>query len=112
MELTSMKMSASEQKEYTQPTMATGPEAPLYPWGLCVTLDDDALGKLGLPALPAVGQTMMLHARVEVVRVSVSENQDEKQRDMELQITAMALEADAGEKKMDAETALYGSHEA
>lgn len=107
MELTNMKMSPQEQKEYAQPTVATG-DAPAYPWGLTLTLNDEAIEKLALPALPAVGRTMMLHARVSVTRVSQSEQQNEKRRDLELQITDMALEADAGETTASHETVLYG----
>jgi hypothetical protein len=108
MELKSMKMSPAEQKEYAQPSLVTGPDAPSYPWGLCLTVDDDALEKLGLPALPTVGQTMMLMASVEVKSVSASQRGDELYRSLELQITDMALEPSAAAKKQDTAEVLYG----
>lgn len=92
MELTSMKMSSEEQKEYPQPCLANGSDAPLYPWGLQLHLDEDELAKLALPALPTVGQTMLLHARVEVKSVSQTQSQTEVHRGLQLQITDMALE--------------------
>lgn len=92
MELKSMKLSAVEVKEMMEPTAM---EEPRYPWGLRITLDNEALQKLDLLAMPAVGESLMLHARVHVCRVSKSEVEgEEKRRDLELQITDLALEAD------------------
>ena len=54
MAMVNMKMSATEAKEYGgEATMAS--DAPEYPYGLCIRLDDDALEKLGITALPAIG---------------------------------------------------------
>ena len=48
MSLVNMKMSAEETKEYSGVEM----EAPQYPYGLSIDLDDGALEKLGITALP------------------------------------------------------------
>ncbi len=88
-----MKMSPEEKKEYAEPTMAV--DAPAYPWGLCVRLDEDAIAKLGIKKLPAAGEMMQLMARVEVRSVGLNDSKDGgENRNMELQITDMALGAD------------------
>jgi hypothetical protein len=105
MKLTSMKMSASERKK-SGPTIATGSDAPQYPYGLALSLDNESLDKLGL-GLPEVGSKFALHAMVEVTSVSASEHgKGEKQRSVSLQITDMAL-ATAGDTKQSSEV-LYG----
>lgn len=109
-ELKSMKMTADERKEYAQPTVATG-DAPEYPWGLRLDLDDDALDKLGLTGIPEVGKVLLLTARVEVVRRSEEERPDELHRSLGLQITDMALEAMPAEGKTT-EQRLYGMEKA
>lgn len=91
MNLTNMAMSAEERREYATPTAVGGAQGPQYPYGLCITLDGDAVDKLGI-ALPPVGATMMLMARVTVERTAtLQENDGEVERTMSLQITDMAL---------------------
>lgn len=105
MELKSMKMS-DEEAAKGEPCAVVDP--PAYPYGLSITLNDETITKLGLAALPAAGQKMMLHARVEVTSVSQYEQKDnDKERSIGLQITDMAVEADRGEA--DAATVMYGS---
>lgn len=103
MEMKNMKMSSQEQKQMNESMTVYKPE---YPWGLCLHLNEEAIDKLGLPALPGVGEAMMLHARVMVNSVSMNESQNGKNRSLELQITDMGLGAE--EKKSDAAEALYG----
>lgn len=68
-------------------------EAPLYPEGLCIKLDNDALRKLGIGAgnLPAVGARMRLAALVQVVEVCNEPKQIDSELCVELQITHMEI---------------------
>lgn len=108
MKLTNMKMSAEEADEYGESTLA---EAPEYPYGLRLSLDDDALDKLGLgEKLPKVGETLTVLAKVDVVHVHVSQDQEgEPESSVQLQITDMSVEKPYEES--NAESALYGSEE-
>jgi len=87
--LINMAMSAEETREYTEPTPA---EAPKYPWGLCINLDDDQLEKLGLTALPAVGTEIHIVAKGTVESVSSQDRQGgDAESNMSVQITDMAI---------------------
>lgn len=105
MSLVSMKMSQEEaQEQYGSNAMM---DAPDYPYGLTITLDEEALAKLGMPALPQVGQKMMIQARVEVRSVSQYDSKGgEKEQSVCLQITDMEMSADRAAS--DPEQALYG----
>lgn len=88
--LINMQQSAEEVKEYTEPSVA---DAPKYPWGLCITLNDDSLEKLGVKVLPSVGTTLTLVAKVEVTGTRDTQTQGgESQQSMDLQITDMQLD--------------------
>jgi hypothetical protein len=92
MKLVNMKIDTAErEKRYAEPSVAA--DRPMYPWGLSVNLDTEALEKLGLADdLPEVGATMKLEARVDVV--SVSENDTSgggKTCSVSLQITDLGL---------------------
>ena len=70
--LVSMKMSKSEREEKSQPAEL---DRPLYPYGLEVRLDTDALEKLGLETLPEVGDDMTLLAKVKITGASSSDSE-------------------------------------
>lgn len=107
MALVNMKMSADEAKEYNSPEVSMG-DAPQYPYGLCIRLDDDALEKLGMTALPAIGTEMMVMAKVVVKSTSAYSRQGgEDHKDVELQITDLEIGAVSASK--DAAGALYGA---
>jgi len=72
-------------------------DQPEYPYGLCLSLDDESLQKLGIDQLPDVGTVMHLVARVQVTSVSQYERTDGKNRDISLQITDMELKPDGGQ---------------
>lgn len=95
--LISMKVDRSAHGNAAKSPML---DAPAYPYGLEITLDTEALEKLGLKkALPEVGATMTLTASVDVTRVSESESQGgEATCSVSLQITEMALAAKATRK--------------
>lgn len=87
--MVNMQMSREEAKEYTEPSVS---DAPQYPYGLCLDLNDDALEKLGMKTLPAVGTEMSLMARVVVTRTSAYQTQgNESETCLGLQITDMEL---------------------
>ena len=91
MPMVSMKMSAEEAKDYTSCTMdSKGPE---YPYGLCISLNEEALAKLGITELPPVGAAFMIHAHAKVESTSAhSDSAGEEERSMSLQITDLGLE--------------------
>ncbi len=64
-----------------------------YPYGLHVSLDGPSLDKLGLDALPKVGDTMHLHAHAHVAEVSEhSRDGGKKSRRVELHLRKMELQ--------------------
>lgn len=97
MKLTSMKMPKAEPKP--EATLARPMEddeedgQECYPYGLCLTLDEDALKKLGIEELPKVGTKMALQAKVKVCMASDQSSIYGRSRRIELQITDMALGA-------------------
>lgn len=108
MELKSMILSPEEKKEYAGSVVA---EAPMYPYGLRISLGDDAIDKLGLVGNPEAGQKLMLVARVEVVGFSQDKTfTGDIEKSLSLQITEMALAPDT-DKKTDPEKVLYGAGE-
>ncbi len=105
--LVNMKQAPTSEK----PTTAVTPERPAYPWGLSLTLEEDALEKLGLTDLPKVGAARRLVARVEVTSVSAREAQGEDgpHRSVGLQITDMALGPEETTDRPATEDVLYRS---
>jgi hypothetical protein len=104
MALIDMKLTAKEAKAEVAccPSEDSGPA---YPYGLSLNLDDEVLAKLGLTEMPAVGAKMMLMAEVEVTGTSQYSNQDGKEGNVNLQITAMELNPS---DKPSAAERLYG----
>lgn len=106
--LTSMKITKAERKareeKYSKPIELGGD---VYPYGLTVRLDQQALEKLGIKSLPKTGRKVRLEAVC-----SVTSTRDEKRagpgganhdRNMELQIEDLAvhLEATSAEEAVD-----------
>lgn len=111
MKLTNMKIDPKKREEKYASTVAM--DAPMYPWGLNLTLDDEVLELLGLSKLPTVGKPMMLVARVDVTSVSERKDQSEggstKNRSVSLQITDLALAPDEKGDEPAAQDVLYDS---
>lgn len=105
--LISMKLSDAERKDAE--VAGTPDDAPRYPWGLQVRLEDDELEKLGITALPNVGDEQLLVATVKVTSVSERDDESGTTRSVGLQITDMHLETESPDAKRKATMkALYG----
>lgn len=106
MSMVSMKMSPEEASEQYGSSISS--DAPEYPYGLCLNLDEEGIAKLGMPALPQVDQTMIITARVKVTSVSSRDTSGgDKEQSVSLQITDMEIGPDRETKT--AEQTLYGS---
>lgn len=82
---------------------------PLYPYGLCISLEADQLEKLGITALPKVGSTMMITAKAYVKSTSAYETQGGKDMSVSLQITDMEITGQTdGQRQQTAADGLYG----
>lgn len=71
--MVNMQQSAEESQEANEPAVA---DAPKYPYGLELRLDEEALAKLGMDKPPAVGTEMMISAKVVVTSASQYQTQD------------------------------------
>lgn len=93
--LINMELSAADAKKLTEPDPA---DAPKYPWGLELRLEDEQLKKLGITDLPKTGSKLQLVASVEVCGTHETDSQrGGERRSVELQVTAMALSADTSD---------------
>ena len=99
----SMKLDKKEKKQAVEPAMA---EAPDYPYGLSVHLNNDSLDKLEVKKLPSVGDTFEVRARAEVRSVSASDSGSGKNREISLQITDMEI-ASAEKEGKEAKSVLF-----
>lgn len=89
-----MKMSAEESAEYPDTVMAS---RPAYPWGLCITLDDDSLKKLGMK-LPELDQVIEFKIKAQVTGVNAYKRGDEDdESSASLQITEMEVVDSGGD---------------
>ncbi len=72
------------------PAMAAAPRGPDYPYGCCVSLDDETLKKLGLDGdLPAAGE--MVHFCAEAMVTCGRVSADGQSHCVELQIIRMGV---------------------
>lgn len=88
--LINMENTPAEAKEMVNPAADGGPK---YPWGLCITLNNDSLEKLGVKTLPTVGTevTIIAKATISAGRVNATEA-DGTSSSMDLQITDMQID--------------------
>jgi hypothetical protein len=106
MALTSMKMSPEEAKEEYGTCEPSAANAPEYPYGLTLSLNDESMTQLGMSTLPAVGSKVMITAMATVTSTSSDSRQDgDTEQRVGLQITDMELGAAAGKSAADT---LYG----
>ncbi|HLX21628.1 MAG TPA: hypothetical protein VKR23_15895 [Gaiellaceae bacterium] len=110
--LVSMKIAKGDRDAKLDQPSTFATEGPLYPWGMAISLDDDALEKLGWDIKDfTVGATLTLIAKVEVTSLSSNESQGQDARqNVGLQITDCCLE-DGAKKAASAASALYDKGE-
>lgn len=109
--MTSMKIDDKKREERFNETVAV--DAPTYPWGLSLHLDEDSLEKLGISKLPEVGGTVIVYARANITSVESRESEGggrgvHKHRSVGLQITDLALLENEDENSKSTEETLYG----
>jgi hypothetical protein len=97
MKLHSMKMSKKEKKD-SMPTAVS--DTPDYPYGLRLSLNDEALKKLGIKSLPKVGSKMHVLAVGEITSVSQHESAGHEDRHVEIQLHELGV-SDDGPKMED-----------
>jgi len=103
MPIMDMKLSKKDQKQYEPAEV----EAPKYPYGLTLHLNNETLEKLGIKTLPKVGQEVVLQGVGNVTSVSENERSgQEKYRDVSIQITGLGVAPK--KKKADVSKTLYG----
>lgn len=104
MKLVDMKLDPKERKKEAELTY----QPPAYPYGLSISLDDEALEKLGMKDLPDADDTMTLTARVCVTNVASTDGENGKRRSVSLQIEALALsDVEDSDDKPDPSDKLY-----
>ncbi len=99
----SMELTKKERSSREETVLS---EAPTFPFGLSVHLDEDSLEKLNVKELPEVGTEFEMVATVKVTSVSENETDEGTRRSVALQITDMALFH--VDKKGKPEDTLYG----
>lgn len=88
--LTDMRLSRADKLEERAESIAA--DMPDYPYGLSLSLDEDALDKLGI-SLPNVGEVFFVLASARVKSVSESQYSDSnKSQNVSLQIEQLALD--------------------
>lgn len=91
--MVSLKLTAAQREGGTLCCPDVAGDAPLYPYGTELRLEDEQLTLLGITALPPVGTKFAVIAIAEVVDTSARENKEGKENCLSLQITDMQLDA-------------------
>jgi hypothetical protein len=105
--LTNLKLTPKEAKGDYPECGSIGSmkdKGPRYPYGMELRLDTETLDKLGIDLSDyKVGESCVIEAKATVTRLSESQQQGGKdRRDLELQITDIAIGADKAGKKAKA----------
>ena len=100
MKMKSMKMGKAERGGMTPTAGVAGDyQGPEYPYGLRLSLDSASLKKLGVSGMPKAGAECEIHAKGKVIRVSQSVDEKRSDKSMEIQITRMAMDHEAMDRK-------------
>ena len=89
MALVDMKQSKKKAAESCNPCIEK--DAPRYPYGLSVSLENESLKKLGIKTLPKVGETIALRAVAVVESASEHSRQSGTSRRVELQLQKLEV---------------------
>lgn len=102
-------MQNTAQEAQAQVGLTPAADAPKYPWGLEINLNDDSLDKLGVKTLPAVGTEVTIVAKATISSTSErSTESDGNCASMSLQITDMRLDGLDADLLGRAAEILYG----
>lgn len=71
----------------------------LYPYGLCLSLDEESLEKLNLDDAPDVGDSILMMCVARVTSASKRETNEGTKSRIELQITDIAIEGEEEEEE-------------
>lgn len=105
MAMVSMKQSAEEAAEAVSNSVSN--DAPEYPYGLSLSLDEESLAKLGMTQPPAVGTKFQITANITVRSASSYQSQDgESEATSTWQITDMEVSTQSNADR--AASMLYG----
>ena len=109
MAMVNLALTAQEAKDtYGSPSPAVE-DAPKYPYGLCIYLNEATLEKLGLSEMPAVGSVIDIVSKAKVTAISEREQQDgDTERTLDLQITDL----DMGGERTDQADRMFGAKSA
>ncbi|MEJ5360145.1 MAG: capsid staple protein [Desulfobacterales bacterium] len=93
MKMVSMRLSKKAANRLRKNMLVAEPEAPKYPWGLTLHLENEAVDLLGIsPSDYDAGDEVMLAARAKVTSTSVGETEaGGKNKSIGLQITHLSL---------------------
>lgn len=97
-----MKFVDMKRTPKDSPTGAIAADCPgqdLYPYGLCIRLNQEDLDKLNLDDDVESGDMVHLHALAKVTCVSKRDTTTGKTIDVELQITHLSVEDEDGENE-------------
>lgn len=102
MKLTSLKRTKAEMKARNSPKEMTGPYAgDEYGYGLCITLDKDALEKLGVtPSDFDVGDEVTIEAKGVIRSLRSSKGSSYNDSSVEIQFTKLGVEGGTAEDAM------------
>lgn len=93
---------ALDKKDNDGPVVASATpdmsEKPIYPYNLCISLNDEQLEKLGLCSDVSVDDVLQFEAEAKVTSVSKNATAGGEQCRVELQITAMSCTEDHEEE--------------
>ncbi|HFS5807924.1 TPA: capsid staple protein [Citrobacter farmeri] len=81
-----------------------------YPWGLCITLNNDTLTRLGVEsnALPGVGDMVAIIGIAKVRSISShTDDENEQSNSVDLQITDLALAPPKRDEAKELKDAFY-----
>ncbi len=104
-----MALKESEIKDHALPSVLSSGKVdqPRYPYGLCISLEEESLQKLEIKSLPPVGHSMVISVRVEVVSTGEHDSKEQGvRRSLSLQITD--IDMGGAKKEVDLEK-LYDS---
>jgi hypothetical protein len=79
-------------KSMSAPVSATVNDMPVYPYGLCISLEEDELEKLKLDGVCEAGDMIHIAAMAKVTSISQRDTEGGVKRRVELQITHLGTE--------------------